>query len=91
MKVEARGDVYPAKFNALIRQVSRTVLYSLAGAIEPTSTGSSSIFALDLSREVSFSEFPEGNILSIQRSLSRPFVTCEDEPMDFLSKRLKFE
>jgi hypothetical protein len=51
----------------------------------------STIFALDLSREVSFSDFPEGNILSIQRSMSRPFVPCEEEQLDFLSKKLKFE
>lgn len=92
IKLDTKGNVYPTKFNALVKQISRTVFYSMSGAIEPTNNVcTSSIFALDLSREVSFSEFPDGNLLSIQRSLSRPFVTFEDEPLDFLSKKLKFD
>jgi hypothetical protein len=62
----------------------------LAGSVEQNQSGSA-LFSLDISREVSFSEFTEGNILSIQRSISRPFVSCEEEQLDFLSKRLKFD
>ena len=73
-----------------MKQISKTVFFTIAGAVEPTATAGSTIFALDLSREISFSEFTEGNMLSIQRSISRPFVPCEEEQLDFLSKKLKF-
>lgn len=73
-----------------MKQISKTVFFTIAGAVEPPATAGSTIFGLDLSREVSFSEMTEGNLLSIQRSISRPFVPCEEEQLDFLSKKLKF-
>lgn len=74
----------------LMKQLSKTVFFTVAGAVEQASTGSS-LFALDLSREVSFSDFPEGNILPVHRSISRPYAPHEDEHLDFPSKKQKLD
>jgi hypothetical protein len=79
------------QFNILMRQLSRTVFYTISGAIEPSSLSGRSMLPLNLSREVSFSEFSEGNLQSMNRLRSRPFVPCEDEQLDFINKKLKFE
>lgn len=71
-----------------MKQLSKTVFFSLAGAIQPTNVLGSSLFNFDLSREVSFSEFSELSILNIQRSISRPFTAEEEEK---LSKKQKTE
>lgn len=73
-----------------MKQISRTVFYTLVGAVEPSTGNNIGGSFFDLSREISFTEFSEGTILSIHRSSSRPFVPCDDEPGDFLTKRLKF-
>lgn len=73
-----------------MKQLSKTVFFTVAGAVEQANTGSS-IFALDLSREVSFSDFPEGNILAVHRAISRPYAPHEDEQLDFPSKKQKLE
>lgn len=73
-----------------MKQLSKTVFFTVAGAVEQANTGSS-IFALDLSREVSFSDFPEGNILAVHRAISRPYALHEDEHLDIPSKKQKLE
>jgi hypothetical protein len=57
-----------------MKQLSRTLFFTLAGAVDLVAPQGN---PLDLSREVSFSEFSEVNGMTITRSISRPFVPCE--------------
>ena len=75
------------KFAKLVKQISKSLFLSLIGATEPTS----GIFGLDLSREISLAELSELG-LSGQRSMSRRFLSNEDEESyDFISKKIKFD
>jgi hypothetical protein len=74
-RLETKGNLKP-KFHALIKQLSRTIFFTLAGAVDSASLSGCSL-VLDLSCEASFADFSEGSILAIRRSMSRPFVPCE--------------
>lgn len=63
------------KFGKLIQKISKCVFLTIAGATDPHQEGT----MLDLSREISFADFSEIGHMTIQRSLSRPFVPLEDE------------
>lgn len=73
IKSDTKGDIF-YRFKVLMKQISRTVFFTLAGAVDSVAPLGN---PLDLSREVSFSEFSEVNGMTITRSVSRPFVPCE--------------
>ena len=74
------------KFCLFVRQVSKSVFLSIIGATEPTR----GLMGVDFSREISMAELSECG-LSLQKSMSRPFLSYDDEESyDFISKKVKF-
>lgn len=82
VKLETSSN-FSGKLVEFVRTISKLVFFTVAGMADPDSRALPS----ELSREVSFAEMPEGLV----RVPSRPFVPCDDEPGDFLSKKRKFE
>ena len=64
-----------------IRSISKLVFLTMAGATDPDTH----MLPPELSNEVSLAD------PNLSRVLSRPFVPCEEENYDFLSKKRKFE
>lgn len=71
-----------AKFGDLVRQVSRSVFFTIVGAAEAERGD-----YLNFSREPSLAEFPE--VQMAYRSMSRQQLTFEEESYEFLGKKVK--